>query len=1425
MQELWKDKLEQEGFSLGFDGLELNRVLVDKKKNQVTVCFNYDKLPDEILVSQLRRALRRTFVDASVSVRIACPALALSFIKEPAKYMPAIAAMLSVRAPALASHLRGAKCESDGNTITVSVTSQTALDYMRARNGAEQISGLLHELFSADFNVQLALQDVDTKAMLEQLARERLEADLKLAQAAEAAAPKKAKAPEPGQPLYGNAFKGSATPMRELTEETGRVIIEGRIFKHELRRIAKETRALLTFSITDNTGSISCKIITEVENEGPLNNIKSGMAVRVKGDVSYDKFLREISMRVDAIMPHKIPVRNDDAEEKRIELHLHTTMSSMDAVSSPKALINRAAAWGHEAIAITDHGVVQSFPEAFAAAKKANIRLIPGVEGYLTDDMDAIAANGGALPIDIPIVVVDFEMTGSNAAHDTDRIIEIGAVKIENGRITDEFATFVDPGIPIPENITSLTGISDDMVYGKPDIKKAIADFCEFAKDCPICAHDVHVEESFINRSIAEAGGDLPITKTFIDTLSFSRALYPDFKSHKLDQLAKELGIILSKHHRASADARATAEILIKMLAQAKQDGAKTLSDLNTMYGTRTASKAKSYHIILLAKNQKGLENLYRLISTSHLDYFGSTPRMPRSVIEKNREGLIVGSACEAGELYQAVLAGKNDTELKKIASFYDYLEIQPLGNNEFMLRKEIVKSRTKLQNLNKKIYELGKEMGKPVVATGDVHFMDPEDAFYREVLMTGKGFDDAEFQPPLYFKTTNEMLEDFNYFPPEIATELVIDAPRQILAMCEPVTLFPKHPEGKVTFQPELYRAAEEIEGMSWGNAKRIYGDPLPDIVQKRVEKELNSIIGYGFATLYYSAHLLIKKSNSDGYLVGSRGSVGSSFVATMCNITEVNPLPPHYVCPNCQYSDFDIDTGLYPCGIDLPEKDCPVCGHKLDRNGFDIPFEVFLGFKGDKVPDIDLNFSGVYQGKAHAYVEELYGAGNVFKAGTISTLGEKKAFGYAAKYFEERGIVVTTAEKERIVEGIKDVKYNTGQHPGGMVIIPKDREVYQFCPIQNPADKAEKGIITTHFDFNSMHDIVVKLDILGHDDPTMIRMLEDLSGLKATELPLNDPETMEIFQSPKSLGLTAEELGCSTGSLGIPEFGTKFVIGMLEDTKPSTMGELVRISGLSHGTNVWLGNAQEIVRQGIGTLRDCFCTRDDIMNALIKLGVEPFMAFSTMESVRKGKGLTEQMEAAMREKDVPEWMIDSCKKIGYMFPRAHAAAYVMMGLRVAWFKVHRPIEYYTAYYTVRADTFDASIMCTDAETVKRAIDSIKAQGKQASAKDQDLVTELELVREMFLRGIEFAPMDLYQSEALDFKIVDGKILPPINALPGVGEAAAISVVEARKDGPYLSVEEFASRAKVSKSVVDALRQQGCFRGIPETSQVTFFD
>ncbi len=1125
--------------------------------------------------------------------------------------------------------------------------------------------------------------------------------------------------------------------------------------------------------------------------------------------------------------------RRDEEEVKRVELHLHTQMSNMDGVTSAAALIKRAAEWGHEAIAITDHGVVQAYPEAFDTVKKLkkegkNIKLIPGMEGYLIDDSGVIVSSPDDGSVDRDYVVLDIETTGLYAGKD--RIIEIAAVKIgADDKILDEFHTMVNPGMRIPPATIQVHGITDDMVADAPRIAEVMPKLADFCRGYVVCAHNASFDIGFLRIDAERAGVELPAS--VLDTLPLARAVMTELKRHKLDQVCKKLDVKLDNHHRALYDTRATAHMLIRLLQRAKErHGVKTLRDLNDKLGERVAAAGTSYHIILLAKDRTGLENLYRLVSDAHLKHFDRRPHILKSELKARREGLIVGSACEAGELIRAMVEGKSEREIERIAAFYDYLEIQPTGNNAFMVRNGQIADEKGLQDLNRRVLRLGDKLGKPVCATCDVHFMDPEDAVFREILMTGMGFEDASQQAPLYFRTTREMLDEFAYLG-DRAREVVIDNPRRIADMVGEVKMFPKHPKDEETFQPQLPHAEEEIERMAWENARKIYGDPLPEIVSARLDRELKSILGHGFGTLYYSAHLLVKKSNEDGFLVGSRGSVGSSFAATMCNITEVNPLPPHYVCPHCQFSDFDVDVHTYPCGIDLPERKCPRCGADLKHNGYDIPFEVFLGFNGDKVPDIDLNFSGIYQHRAHEYVRQLFGDGKVFKAGTIGTLADKTAYGYVKKWCEETGHRATAMEMDRLVQGCVGVKRTTGQHPAGMVIVPEEYSIYQFSPIQHPADDKGSGIITTHFDFGSLHDILVKLDVLGHDDPTMINMLERLTGIHAVDLPLNDKKVLGLFSSPEPLDLAPNQIrGVNTGTLGIPEFGTRFVRQMLEDTKPSTMAELIRISGLSHGTDVWLNNAQDLILQGICKLNDCFCTRDDIMNYLISMGVAPKMAFTTMESVRKGRGLTPEMEQAMRENNVPEYYVDSCKKIKYMFPKGHAAAYVMMALRVAWFKVYRPLEYYTTFYTVRADNFDAILMLRDPEELDAEMKRIDKLGKhERTAKDDDTYTLLELVYEMRARGIEFLPVDLYKSSADEFLIQEGKIRPPFNRLPGVGGAAAETLYAAcqeavKENRPFISVEDLKARAAASSGTIEQLRLAGALRGLPETSQVTLF-
>ena len=1232
--------------------------------------------------------------------------------------------------------------------------------------------------------------------------------------------PRASKAPvrEEGDLIYGRTIRDEPIPMGEVGEESGRIAVEGVVFKRESRQL-KSGKYLFTFALTDYTGSISSKLFLEEKDlESVTGKIKEGQWLRVGGDCQYDSYAHEVVLRATGIRPISPVERMDNAQEKRVELHLHTQMSSMDGLTPIKEVVQRAAKWGHPALAITDHGVVQAFPDAYEAAHKAGIKLILGMEAYMVADRAGVIRGPGEGDFHQSFVVFDIETTGLDKFKCG--ITEIGAVRVQDGKILDTFESFVNPGMPIPSEVVHLTGITDAMVADAPEAAQVLQDFAAFCGDSVLVAHNAAFDIGFI-RYYGRMYG-LNFANPVLDTLALSRSLYPHVRSHKLNDIAKRLNVTMIRHHRASDDAATCAGILDKLLAGLAGKGVDRLELVNQKVLEMNPQAGESFHTVVLVKNHTGLRNLYELVSEAHLHHlYRGKPRIPKHMLAEKREGLIIGSACEAGELFRAMLRGDEPDELERIASFYDYLEIQPIGNNAFLIREGEVADEEGLRNLNRQILQLGKRMGKPVVGTGDVHFLNPQDEYYRRILMHGQKFSDADFQAPLYFRTTQEMLDEFDYLDSADQYKVVIGDPQAIAAQVEEVAPLPPYK----LYAPTIEGAQDEVVSMSYNTAKARYGDPLPEIVEKRLEKELASITGYGFSVLYLIASRLVTKSMSDGYLVGSRGSVGSSLVATMTGITEINALPPHYRCPQCQYSNFDVDTAQYPTGPDLPDADCPRCGHKLVKDGYDIPFEVFLGFKGDKVPDIDLNFGGEYQSRAHAYTEVLLGKGNVFRAGTIGTIAEKTAYGYVKNYLAEHNKVVPRAEEDRLTAGCTGVKRTTGQHPGGIIVVPDDMSIYDFSPIQYPADDAEGGTITTHFDFNSLHDRLVKLDILGHDDPTMLRMLQDLTGIDPKTRPLDDPGVLSLFQSPKALGVTPEQIGSNTGTLGIPEFGTAFVRQMLEDTHPTTVSELIRIAGLSHGTDVWLNNAQEKVREGVTTLKECIATRDDIMLALIRYGVESKMAFDTMESVRKGKGLKPEMEAAMAEHNVPEWFVDSCKKIKYMFPKGHAAAYVMMSLRVAWYKVYQPKAYYTAYYTVRADEFDASIMCGSLEAVQEQINRIQQMGKEASAKDANVMIILELVREMLCRGIVFDPIDLYESDATRFLMTDTGIRPPLNAIPGLGSNAAQAIVQAREEGRFLSIEDLKKRGKVSSSVLESMKQFRILDGMTQTNQISLFD
>ena len=1225
--------------------------------------------------------------------------------------------------------------------------------------------------------------------------------------------------------IYGRSLKLKEQLVKviDLSIDSGKVQLDGEILNIDSREL-KSGKVLVMFDLYDGTSTITCKVFAEGDKSKELiGKLKGSKGIKLEGTAQFDPFAKELGVIANVIIEStgiKRETRKDEAKEKRVELHMHTKMSQMDGVTSATDLLKKAAKWGMKSIAITDHGVVQAFPEAHHFCEKnPDLKVIYGVEAYLAPDRTLVVSFPKKQDLDTTYCVLDLETTGFSFR--TEKITEIGIMKIKNGEVLDEFSCFVNPEKPIPQRVVEVTNITDDMVKDAETIDKVFPKMLEFIGDSVLVAHNADFDIGFLKYNAKELGYTLD--NTYLDTLRLAKELFPDYKKYKLGIIAENLGIKVEVAHRALDDVDTTVKVFNVMISMLKEKGAKKIEDIDKICAGKTDfRRLPTYHAIILAKNYVGLKNLYKLISFSHLNYFYKKPRILKSIYKKYSEGLMLGSACEAGELYRAIVAGKTDEELEAIAADYDYLEIQPLGNNMFMVRNETVPDTKALEDINKKIVALGDKLGKLVVATCDVHFMDPQDEIYRRILMAGQGYDDADEQAPLYLRTTEEMLKEFEYLGEEKAYEVVVTNTNKIADMCEKIS--PISPE---KCPPHIDGCEQTIKDIAYGKAHELYGDPLPDLVQERLDKELNSIIKNGFSVMYIIAQKLVWKSNEDGYIVGSRGSVGSSFVANMTGITEVNSLPPHYRCPKCKYSDF-TDYG-YACGFDLPDKDCPKCGTKMVKDGIDIPFETFLGFNGDKEPDIDLNFSGEYQAKAHKYTEVIFGKGTTFKAGTVGTVADKTAFGYVKKYYEERGIPVNNAEVLRLAGGCTGIKRTTGQHPGGIIVVPKGREIYEFCPVQHPADDPNSDIITTHFDYHSIDQNLLKLDILGHDDPTMIRMLFDITGIDPTKVPLDDKETMSIFSSTDALGVTPEQIKSKVGSYGIPEFGTKFVRGMLVDTKPTTFDELIRISGLSHGTDVWLGNAQTLIDEGIVTLNESICCRDDIMIYLIKKGLPPDKAFKIMETVRKGKALKDPEKwagfvALMKEHDVPEWYIKSCEKIKYMFPKAHAAAYVTNAFRIAWFKVHEPKAYYAAYFTIRADEFDSDIMCYGKEKVINKMKEIDLAGNGATTKDKNMYAILELVLEMYERGINFLPIDLYKSHATKFIVEEDGIRPPLNSIPGLGTVAAEGIDTAKQEGKFMSIDDMKIRSKIGKSVIELLEKVGCLKGMSQSNQMSLF-
>ena len=1311
------------------------------------------------------------------------------------------------------------------NMLKIKIPKDIFYEKLKKNNIEEVIRNILLEELGIDYEVKVEKaigEKIDKKKLIEKTDKEiedlikELDFDVKEEHDEEEGYVIKDEYDE--HMIYGEDVNSLVHPIKDLNQNSKTVAIVGEIFHIENKEL-RNGKILSIMSITDNTSSINCKLfLNDLNKDKILNAVKEGSYVKIKGDILFDTYQRELTMTISGIRAEVKPQREDTCKKgKRVELHAHTQMSSMDALCSTKKLVKQAASWGHKAIAITDHGVVQAFPEAMDAGKSNNIKILYGVEGYLVEDNAPVIKNANDESLSQTFVVFDLETTGFS--NKNDKITEIGAVKIENFKVVDRFSQLINPQKDISYKVQELTGITNDLIKDKPTIEEVLPKFIEFIGDSVMVAHNADFDMGFMQQKCREQ--NIEFKNTSVDTLTLARTLLPHMKRFRLNLIAKELGVPLLNHHRAVDDAEATAHIFIKFLEMIQKRGGEKLSDINTILGNIDYTKLTTNHITLIAKNQAGIKNLYKIVSDAHINHYHRAPRILKSVLEQYKEGIIVGSACEAGEVFQAVKQNKSEEELERIISLYDYIEVMPIDNNRFMIDKGEVEDEEELRELNRRLIEVAKKFGKIPVATGDVHFIDKHEAVFRKVLKYSQGFKVDEEETYLHFRTTDEMLEEFKYLGEDLAYEVVVENTNKVADMVEKVLPIPNE-----TFPPKIEGSDKELRDMCNAKAERIYGSPLPDVVRKRLDRELNSIINNGYAVMYIIAQKLVTKSLADGYLVGSRGSVGSSLAATMSDITEVNPLPAHYVCenPECKYSYF-YEIGEWGSGADLPDKDCPKCGKPLKKDGHDIPFEVFLGFEGDKEPDIDLNFSGSYQPVIHKYTEVLFGEGHTYKAGTIGTVAEKTAFGYAKKFVEENDLNSTSAEVLRLASGCTGVKRTTGQHPGGIMVIPDYIDVYDITPIQYPANDPSCGVITTHFDYHSISGRILKLDILGHDVPTIIRMIEDITGKIATEIPLDDKETMSLFTSTEALGVTPEEINCPIGCLAIPEFGTKFVRQMLLDTKPKTFAELVRISGLSHGTDVWLNNAQDLVVEGTVEFKEVISTRDDIMNYLIFKGLPPKMAFTIMESVRKGKGLKPEFIEEMKKNDVPDWYIGSCQKIKYMFPKAHAVAYVMMSFRLAYYKVHYPEAFYATYFTMKAEDFDADLIVKGLDAIKNKMDEITSMGNDATAKEKNMLTVLEVAYEMYARGIKILPVDIYESDAKEFKVVGEKqILPPMIALQGVGENAAIHIQQERENGEFISKEDLQKRTKISKTVIETLTIHGSLDNMSEKNQLSLF-